>query len=114
MPDPESTPVSPMPIVRVDIDHHGRLTTFWVDRQGFELPSMVHFYAHAGDLLNDLSALGACDSPTDGPLVERVNRLARTVAVAPELEAAIGFIERDGEHGLVRVTSVQQGTLSKT
>jgi len=92
----------------VDIDYRGQLATYWVDREGFSLPVMAHFFAHAGDLLADLRALEALDLPTEGSLVQRVARHARTVAAEPQMEAAIGFIDRNGETGLVRVTGVGQ------
>lgn len=112
MPDNGSASTTPMPVVRVDIDHRGRVATHWVNRLGFVRLGKKQFYANAGELLSDLLDLGARESPTEGSLVVRVNRLACIIAAQPLLEAAIGFIDRYGEHGLVRVTGVPEEPLS--
>lgn len=109
--DSAPEPPSPTANVRIEIDHRGCLATYLVHGNGFSLPAMEHFYAHAGALLGDLRALAARDSPTEGSLVERVRRHARTVAAQPEMEAAIGFIDRNGETGLVRVTGLPKCTV---
>ncbi|MBW8843587.1 MAG: hypothetical protein JF607_01260 [Burkholderiales bacterium] len=109
--DPAGELAIPAVIVRVDIDHRGRSATYLVDGNGSSLPAMRPFYAQAGDLLADLRALEARDSPTEGSLIERVRRHARTVAAEPNMEAAIGFIDRNGETGLVRVTGLPKRTV---
>ncbi|MBI3349723.1 MAG: hypothetical protein HY020_21250 [Burkholderiales bacterium] len=107
MPEMPGEPNSHAAIVRVDVEHLGSTATYWVDQEAFELPSMWHFYAHAEELLAALSDLGAQDSPTEGSLIQRVSRHARTVAAEPALEAAIGFFDCDGETGLVRLTGAR-------
>lgn len=93
-------------VVRVDVDHGGRIATYLVGCRAFSVDRLDHFYAHAGDLLGALSALEARPSPTEGSLLERVSRHARTVAAEPGMEAAIGFFDWNGENGLVRITGV--------
>lgn len=110
MPD-AADKASSLPWLRVEIDHLGRTATYWVNQEAFDLPSMWHFYAHAEELLAALSDLRAQDSPTEGSLIRRVSRHARTVAAEPALEAAIGFFDCAGEGGLVRLTCVAPGTL---
>lgn len=107
-------PVNPVAIVvRVDVDHRSRVATYLVARDAFRKPTLANFYAHAGRLQGDLQALAARDSPTEGSLIDRVERHARTVAAEPNLEAAIGFSNGKGETGLVRVTSVRQDVQPK-
>lgn len=96
-------PVSPSALVRVDIDHRGHAVTYWIDQDAFAVASMWHFYGHAEDLLAALRDLQAQDSPVEGSLIRRVSRHARTVAMEPSMEAAIGFTDIDGENGLVRL-----------
>ncbi|MFG6464054.1 hypothetical protein ACG04Q_20950 [Roseateles sp. DXS20W] len=105
--DATGEPVSPAAVVRVDVDHRNRVATYLVAREGFLRPEAGHLYGHAGKLLGDLKALGALDSATEGSLVARVERHARTVEAQPNLEAAIGFTDSAGESGLVRITSVR-------
>jgi hypothetical protein len=105
--DATGEPVSPAAVVRIDVDHRGHITTYLVAREGFMRPESGHLYGHAGKLLGDLQALRARDSPTEGSLITRVERHARTVEAQPNLEAAIGFADLAGENGLVRVTSVR-------
>lgn len=106
MVDEAAEPAGPRAAVRVVIDHGGREVTYWVAREGFSRPSIAYFYVHAGTLLTALHTLDAQDSPTEGSLIERVERHARTVAAEPNLEAAVGFFDRNGETGLVQITAV--------
>lgn len=108
--DATGEPVSPVAVVRVEVDHRSRVAKYVIAREAFARPERGHFYGHAGKLLTDLQALKARDSASEGSLVARVERHARTVQDQPRLEAAIGFADGAGENGLVRVTSVEQGT----
>lgn len=77
--DATGEPVSPAAVVRVAVDHRNRVATYLVARESFARPEAGHFYGHAGRLFGDLQALDARDSPTEGSLIARVERHARTV-----------------------------------
>ncbi|MFG6489753.1 hypothetical protein ACG04R_23960 [Roseateles sp. BYS78W] len=97
--------------LRVDVELGGQVATYWVGRAGVSYAgggpaAAAAFYLNAGRLLSDLRDIDALDSPIEGSLIDRVSRFGRMVAAEPGLEAAIGFANRDGNNGLVKLTCV--------